>query len=76
MSSFKNKFIHLTNTYINRFSKNFIFPNNTKDYNANIWNLLMYKKFLKNKGINWDDILINIKDIIIKSIISVYKNLT
>ena len=44
--------------------------------NANAWNIFMFKNFLKGYNIEWDDIREKIKDIIIKSIISVYKNMT
>lgn len=68
-----NKFMHLTNTDVNKYNKNFIHPNdsNSNNENANEWNLLMYKKYLKEKhNFEWDDIRIKIKDIIIKTIIS------
>ena len=73
--SIKNKFIHLTNICINNKNKNYINPNTTKDKNSNIWNILMYKSFLKNFNVEWEDIRKKIKDIIIKSIISVYEKL-
>ena len=76
INSFKNKFIHLTNTAINKGSKNYIYPNNTDDENANIWNLKTYKKYLKkNYNIDFNNINIKIKDIIIKTIISVQDKL-
>ena len=57
INSFKNKFIHLTNTAINKGSKNYIYPNNTDDENANIWNLKTYKKYLKkNYNIDFNNI--------------------
>ena len=74
-SSINNKFIHLTNTAINKFSKNFIKPNNSQNRNSNTWNIFMYKNFLKEKNIEWDIVKEKIKDIIIKSIISVHQNL-
>ena len=74
-NSFTNKFIHLTGININIKNKNFISPNNTKDENANVWNILMYQKFLRKYNINWADIREKIKDLIIKSIISVYKKI-
>lgn len=75
-TNIKNRFSHLTNIAVNKYNKNFIFPNKSNDYAANTWNLLMYKKFLNNIGIQWENISEKIKDIIIKSIISVYNNLT
>ena len=72
-----NKYIHLTNTDVNKSNKNFVHPKDSNDENANMWNILMYKKYLKEKhSIEWDDISIKIKDIIIKTIISLQHKLT
>lgn len=71
LSTIKNKFIHLTNTDINKNSKNYIYPNSSHDENAYIWNLDTYKKYLNRKKIDWNIIYEKIKDIIIKTIISV-----
>ena len=68
-----NKFIHLTNIYVNKKNKKYKIPNTTSDENANIYNLLLYKSFLEKYKINWNDIKEKIKDIIIKSIISLYR---
>ena len=46
-----------------------------EDTNANIWSLTTYKKYLKKKNVNYDIINEKIKDIIIKTIISLYPNL-
>ena len=64
LTSIKNKYIHLTNIGINKSNKNFLDPNNTKDENANIWNILIYKNYLKKYNIDWNNIRENIKDII------------
>lgn len=74
-TNIRNRFAHLTNIAVNKYNKNFIFPNKSNDYAANTWNLLMYKTFLNNIGIQWENIGEKIKDIIIKSIISVYNDL-
>ncbi len=71
-----NKYIHLTNIDLNKNNKNYINPNNTNDYNSNMYNILMYEKYLKKLNIEYSDIKEKIKDLIIKSIISVYRNLT
>ena len=76
ISSLGNKYIHLTNMVINKASKKYIHPSTSNDENSNLWNIQMYKTFLKKFNIQWEDIRKNIKDIIIKSIISIYKNLT
>ena len=74
--SINNKFIHLTNIKINRKNKDFIVPNNTNIEKANVWNIQTYSNHLKNIHVNYEKIRNNIKDIIIKSIISFYQNLT
>ena len=73
-----NKFVHLTNTDLNKLNKNFIHPNdsNSNNENSNMWNLSMYKKHLKQiHNIEWLDIREKIKDIIIKTIISLQHEL-
>ena len=75
INSIGNKYIHLTNTDINRKNKNYVYPNNFNDEKANIWNLNTYKKYLKQKNKDWNLIYIKIKDIIIKTIISVQQKL-
>ena len=72
----KDKYIHLTNTGVNSRNSYFIKPNNTENQNANIWNLKTYAKYLKKKNVDYDKIKKKIKKIIIKSIISIYQNLT
>ena len=76
MQSLENKFVHLTNSDLNRHNKNFISSNGYNNINANAWNIFMYKNFLKKYNIDWNNIRQKIKDIIIKSIISLYKNLS
>ena len=71
----KNKYMHLTNSLLNKHNKKYISPNGTKDINANKWNIQMYKTFLKKYNIEWDELREKIKDIIIKSFISVYQYL-
>ena len=72
----KDKYIHLTNTGVNSRNPYFIIPNNTENQNANIWNLKTYAKYLKKKNVDYGKIKKKIKKIIIKSIISIYQNLT
>ena len=73
--SFQNEFIHLTNTDINKKHRNYIYPQNSEDENSNIWNLHTYKKYLYSKKFNFYLIWDKIKDIIIKTIISLHNNL-
>ena len=75
LSSINNKYVHLTNIGVNKLNKNFKLPNTNKDETANVWNIQMYKNYLKKYNIEWNDLKEKIKDIIIKSIISVYQNL-
>ena len=76
INSVKNKFMHFTNTAINRHNKNFVSPKNSNDKTANTWNLFMYKNYLKKINIKWTKIHNKIVDIIIKAIISVYEELS
>ena len=73
--SFNNKFIHLTNTDINRKNKDYIYPKNNYDENSNIWNINIYKNYLYKNNINFNNIWEKIKDIIIKTIISTMNDL-
>ena len=74
--SIQDIYVHLTNRCVNEKTKNFIEPNNTHTENANIWNLNTYSKHLKKLDVDFEKIRKKIKDIIIKSIISFYKNVT
>ena len=74
--SLGDKYVHLTNTGINSNSKNFIVPNNDGSEEANIWNFHTYANYLKRKKVDYNKIRDKIKDIVIKSMISVYQNLT
>ena len=76
INNIKDKYVHLTNTGVNSRSKEFIIPNNDENENANIWNFHTYEKHLKKIGVDYNGIKNKIKDIIIKSMISVYQNLT
>ena len=76
INSLNNSFIHLTNRNINKRNKNYVYPKNIDDENANIWNLKMLKKYLKkNYFMDFNYINEKIKDIIIKTIISVKEKL-
>jgi len=75
IDSINDKFVHITNTKINYENKNYKSAIDFNDEEANLWSISLYKKFLKRQNIIWDDIREKIKDIIIKSIACVYKNL-
>ena len=71
-----DKYVHLTNRAINKKNKKYIFPANSTDANSNILNIKTYSNYIKEKyKTNWLTIRQKIKDVIIKSIISVYKTL-
>ena len=72
----KNRYVHLTNVGVSLKSKDFISPDNSSNEDANIWTLHMYSNRLKKNNIDINEFKKKINDIIIKSIISVYKNLT
>lgn len=74
-NSIENKFIHLTNTAINKKSKKYANPKDSDDENANKWNLNTYKNYLKKQNIDINILFEKIKDIIIKTIISGQKKL-
>ena len=75
IDSLNDKYIHLTNTDINKYHKNYNLPKHYNDENANIWNLNVYQKYLEKNNVNWDSIHDKICDLIIKTIISVYQEL-
>ena len=75
ISSINNKFIHLTNTDINKYNKKYVYPKHPNDESANIWNLATYQKYLNKNNIDWNSIYNKIKDIIIKTIISAHREL-
>ena len=65
-----DKFVHLTNTAINKQNKKYIYPKNSDDYTANKWNFNTYKNYLKSKNFDYEQLFEKIKDIVIKTIIS------
>lgn len=72
-----NKFAFLTNLHINKENKNkFIYPVNISDIeNSHFWNFKTLKKFYLRKGINFNNIYNDVKDIFIKMIFSVRKKI-
>ena len=71
----QNRYMFLTNTGINQKNEKYIFPHESNDSNANIWNLDTYKRYLRSKNVDYDVIHEKIKDIAIKSIISFQEKL-
>lgn len=75
INSIGDKYIHLTNTDVNKYNKYYIYPKNYSDENANIWNLKTYQKHLNKNNIDWNNIHEKIIDIIIKTILSVQEQI-
>ena len=71
INSIGDKYIHLTNTDVNKYNKDYNNPKNYSDENANIWNLKTYQKHLNKNKIDWNNIHEKIIDVIIKVIVSV-----
>jgi tubulin polyglutamylase TTLL4 len=76
ISNIKERYVHLTNTGVNSKSKEFIIPNNDDSEQANIWNFHTYERYLKKINVDYNKIKYKIRDLIIESWSSVYKNLT
>ena len=66
-SSIKNIYIHLTNICVNKNSEKYIDPKTINDDHGNMYNILMYKRYLKSINIDYFNIREKIKDIIIWS---------
>ena len=75
INSLGDKYIHLANTDINKYNKDYAFPNDYNDENANIWNLKTYQKYLKKNNMDWNNIHEKIIDVIIKTILTVHEQI-
>ena len=73
--SYNNAFIHLTNTGVNKHSKEYVFAKDFNSENANKLSLHTYQKYLSKENANYDLIMKKIKDIAIKTVIAGHKNL-
>ena len=70
IDSLDNIYSHLTNTAINVKNKKYKNPKSEMDESANKWNFKTYRNYLKKKNLDVDLLFENIKDIIIKTLIS------
>ena len=70
-----NRYMFLTNTAVNKNNEKYGNPKNDTDNTANIWNLKTYENELKKRNVDYNLIRQKIKDIIIKSILSVQEKL-
>ena len=67
-----SRFIHLTNTVVNKANKDYIFNDSIDSEIGNKWSLKTYKKYCEKMVIDFDTIFANIKDVVIKTILSNY----
>ena len=70
-SKLNDKYIHLTNYSINKNNENFEKNDDTEKEEGNKWSILTFKKYLKEKKIDFNKLWKKIKDIIIKTILSI-----
>ena len=70
-----SRFVHLTNIAVNKENKEYIFNDSINSELGNKWSLKAYKKYCEKMAIDFDYIFANIKDIVIKTILSVYDKL-
>ena len=70
-SKLSDKYIHLTNYSINKNNENFEKNDDTEKEEGNKWSIFTYKKYLKEKKIDFNKIWKKIKDIVIKTILSI-----
>ena len=70
-SKLNDKYIHLTNYSINKNNENFEKNDDTEKEEGNKWSIFTYKKFLKENKIDFNKIWKKIKDIVIKTILSI-----
>ena len=76
INKLNSKYIHLTNTAVNKGNKEYIFNDSINSELGNKWSLKAYQKYCEKIGIDFESIFSNIKDIAIKTILSVYDRLT
>jgi hypothetical protein len=72
ISRLNSRFIHLTNTVVNKANKDYIFNDSIDSEIGNKWSLKTYQKYCEKMAIDFDTIFANIKDVVIKTILSNY----
>ncbi|KAL3317902.1 Tubulin polyglutamylase ttll4 [Cichlidogyrus casuarinus] len=65
-----NRFIHLTNYSINKMSADYVNNNNENAMQGHKWGLRLLWSYLAQKGVQVDYIWANIKDLVIKTVLS------
>ena len=73
--NYDNIFVHLTNTGVNKKSKEYVYAQDFNSENANKLSLHTYQKYISKEKANYDLIWKKIKDIAIKTVIAGHKNL-
>ncbi len=71
LNDLNDKFCHFTNTHIGIKSKNYKYSPNFYSEEGNDWSVSTLRRYMKRNGINDTKIFNDIKDIIIKTILSV-----
>ena len=66
-----NKFMHLTNYSINKHNENFDSQINVGDCTGSKWSFSALKKYFFENNLDYDELFKKIKDIIIKSVITI-----
>ena len=69
LANYRNRFVHLTNYSLNKYSPNFVDLN--EDGKGFKWTLTALKSFLESQGVKFSFIWEQIKDIVVKTIISI-----
>ena len=72
---FNNRFVHLTNTGVNKNSKEYVYAEDFNSENANKLSLHTYQKYISKEKANYDLIWKKIKDIAIKTVIAGHQKL-
>ena len=72
MDKLNTRYIHLTNTAVNKENNDYIFNDSINSEKGNKWSLYAYKNYCQKMGIDFDTIFANIKDIVIKVVLSIY----
>ena len=75
LKKLSSRFVHLTNTAVNKENEEYIFNDSINSELGNKWSLKAYKKYCEKMTIDFNSIFANIKDIVIKTILSVYDKL-
>ena len=70
-----SKFIHLTNTVVNKENRDYIFNDSIDSEKGNKWSLKAYQKYCEKMGIDFNSIFEKIKDTTVKVMLSIYTRL-